>query len=223
MSKIKLILLIAGATLFMGAATAYAIEFIWRVDRFKLETGHSESFNVIKTNKAFKVKGKVGGENVEFECKAISPANLNIQTQIEGGEPGKGVEELEFGQCAPLLPVGCNQIMVSPWSRKDIEVVESEAGGKKEILFQPRFTFRMRGLECSVCLNVSGSVVAELTPENDETAKKVIKFPAASQKYRNSKGEVKEAPGLKDQNGEKASMEGEAEVELISKEEFGIT
>jgi hypothetical protein len=227
MHKIKLILVICIAVTAMGVPAAYAIEFIWRTKTAELKAGSSEPFTVIKTNKKFVIASRRGGEAIEVECK-----NLEVQAEetsdIEGGRPGVGVARLELTECKPNLPATCETVNLNgiiTFPRSPVEIVESEEGGKVLLLFRPRggtfFPLNLKGKGCSVCTSVTGSILAELTPEKEENVKKVIKFPAATSAYRNSEGQLKSTGLILSTNSESVSFKGEGEIELKSKAEFG--
>jgi hypothetical protein len=208
----------------VAAAQASAIEFIYKVNGAKLEAGkEKELVSKAKGNQVLKTT--VLGVATEITCTGVSTAGA----KIIGGKPGTSTETVKYSGCTVNKPSGCKvkegTITTNPLKNEVVEGVGASAG-KALVLFKPVSgeTFAEPKLEGGfLCpsLAVKGSVLAEPLPQKSEVAVGALKFePAESKKFKNSKGEEL-AAGLK-VGSSAATVTGEDETELSTKEKFGI-
>jgi hypothetical protein len=222
--RTKLILLAAIGILLMSAASAAAVEFIWKVQEAKLEPEQKESMNVISTVTPFKLSGNSIGGATEIECKNLSAEGANLV----GGKPGELDGAFTLTECSPKKPATCTEVYTGDQpngtllTSLDGEIVESELGEKKMLLVTVRIPFKMRGTKCPsiICEEISGEILVEVTPEDEENATKKLIFQGAKVGYRKDGGALQTA-FLDFRNGEQAFMQGEVEIGPTAKVKFG--
>ncbi len=208
----------------LAAAQASAIEFLWKVNGSKLETGQEKTLTS-KAKGAQVLKTTVIGVKVEIKCTEVSTAGA----KIIGGMPGTSSETVEYKGCTVAKPSGCTvkggTITTNPLKDEIVEGVGTSAG-KALVLFAP-VTGKVfaepkleGGLLC-LSLAVEGSVLAEANPQKEEVETGVLKFePANGKESKNSKGETKK-DGLT-VSGSASTVTGEVETKLSPAEKFGV-
>ena len=212
--------------------------FEWRVKGSALGSGATKEFTAkaapAGAHKTFVLKGKVAGEAVTLESsklKASSGATIN------GGKPGTDKETLKLEEVTVSKPAKCSvsggSITTKPLVSEIVEGVEEVSKVKTgteetNILFSPSAgsTFAELEFTGSECVlkgdkaTLEGSTVAEVQPQKEEVETERLVFGKAAKKpYRNSAGSFGSAE-LK-LEAKSATLEGEAEITLTSKEHFG--
>ena len=205
-------------------AQASAIEFVWKVNGSKLETGKEKTLTS-KAKTAQVLKASLAGVAVEISCTTVSTTGA----KIIGGLPGTSTETVEYKGCTVAKPAGCKvkgeAITTNPLKDEIVEGVGASAG-KALLLFAPvsGTTFAEPKLEGGfLCLSVAvkGSVLAEAVPQKEEVETGVLKFePANGKESKGSKGEARK-DGLT-VGGNAATVTGEVETKLSPVEKFGV-
>lgn len=222
MSNIKLALcgaLVALCICGIAAPTAaFALE--WEVNDEALEGGSKVEYG-ISDAKTFTLSGKVSGS--EFEATS-SKIHVAKGANIAGGTPGTGEAQLVLEEVKVSKPSKCT-IKGGKIETKTLKTEIVEGVGKAsvaDILYTPKSGSTMAEftLECGKATSVTltGSVLAEPSPQGEEATTNKLTFEAASKEYANSKGEKGKA-GL-EINSASATLTGEATMELNTKESF---
>ncbi len=240
MKRLKILGFALVALFAFGAVAAYAAapEDIYKVEGKKLETGEKKEITShIKSGTEFVLKGE---KTVLFvtvksttRCKKLK-LNAAEKPVIVGGTPGTSEKEkIEFEECTGEIEGKvCKGVSVEnvPTVNELVAIKKpTTLENKLGTLFKPAgggkvFT-KVVLKECPTFGNqeatVEGSAAALVSPEKTEAV-------AGSLVY-NEKEEIteiekhngtKETVGLKS-SGKKATINGTAEVELVSKEKWG--
>jgi hypothetical protein len=237
MSRARLVLLslVAALSAFaVSAASASAISFEWHVNGTLLAAGQNRTFDVTSDGKTFILKGSPSGVVSELLSNSISVQN---GAKILGGSPGTNEETVEFNGVTVDKPKECavvgGKIKTAPLTT---EIVESSNGttgtGEVYILFTPQtpttfaeFVLTNKSATETGCAanglvtSVNGSLLGLALPQRAEATLTDLDFEPASKKYRNVKGENKEAK--LEFGGAASTLSGLALVLLTSKEPFG--
>lgn len=235
MKRIRIIGLVLVALFAMSAvAEASAAEYIYQVAGAKLEPGKKKGI-VSRAKTEFVLKGeqeilfiKVKSET---KCKKLK-LNAAEEPVIVGGKPGKSEKEkIEFEECkATLGGAACKSVVIENASTNNEIVTEvAPKAGPLAILFTPAvgkvFTtvkFKSCGALGSQEAKVEGSSAALVNPEKKEGVVGLLVYNEKEEitKIKKSSG-AEEGAGLKFA-GNTATINGEAEVELTTKEEWGV-
>jgi hypothetical protein len=184
------------------------------------------------------------GSLITIEC-----ATLHSPTTLVGGVPGRDHAQIHFSECtvsghpkcdanSPDEPIGSGKINTA--AKTELVLSEKKLGSKLLDLFEPEsgttfVTLEVTALESGACptftageTKITGSVAAEVEPENTDSKEGMLKFPAspiatawrwtgsgATDKWEEVKVSLK-AFGIV-----KSEQIGLADVKLLSGEEFG--
>lgn len=226
MKQVRVLGIVAAALLALsGVAAAQAsasIEFLWKVNGSKLETGQEKTLtSKAKGNQV--LKATVIGVKSEITCTEVSTSGA----KIIGGMPGTSTETVEYKGCTVQKPSGCKVVGGTIKTNPLIDEIVEGAGsgaGNVYILFKPASgeTFAEPKLEGGLLcqsLAVKGTVLAEANPQKTEVETGVLKFEAASKEYKNFAGETKKAGTTV--GGNASTVTGEVETKLSPVEKFG--
>lgn len=241
MTRIKLAGLCLVAVFAFGALAAgqaSAAEYIYKVAGSKLEAGKTKEIRS-SDKKAFVLRGK-GLFNAEAvtTCKALK-LNAAEKPVIVGGKPGTSEKELvEFSECkATIAGAECSSVEVSNVTTKNeivTVVAPSTLKGRLASLFTPasgtefsKVKFNKCGILGNQSATVTGSTAALDEVEKTEAKVGTLNYPAAASaitevEKENSKGEKEKVKVKLESNSKAASIEGEANVELVSGEVWGV-
>jgi hypothetical protein len=241
MSKLRSILLASVAALMLGAvasATASAAgcealegeRCLWEVEGVKLPEKGTKAFTA-SANKAFVLDGKAGGEPTNIKANKLK---VEAGAILDGGNPGTGEATIVFEEVKVELPKNCSipgaKITTLTLKLELVELWKAGLGQKvDDVLFEPKkgttiAEFRIEGEKCAidgVVGKVTGKVLAQ--PTNRGTANKVVvghlKFVSKEneKEYRKHASATTEEAKLSLANNE-ATLDGEANIELVSKE-----
>jgi hypothetical protein len=222
-----LALLVVGVT---ASAASAAIQYEWKVNGTALASGNTKEFTgKDKSSGLFHLRFTAAGAAWEFTSSAIK-----FKTgKISGGKPGAGEGTLVLegiktvaGNCT--IKGGTITTRPLNW-----EIVEGSVGktgnGVPKLLFTPQVGTVVANeirFESGTCLfnsaTLEGSLLAEVGPKKEEAKVDTLNFvsTAKSVEYKNAKNEFKNS-FLTFNSVNAASITGEAETELVSKEVFG--
>jgi hypothetical protein len=206
-----------------AASGASAHEFIWKVAGAKLEAGKTKELKAkVKVGSKYILKGSAFGVQTEVECKA---QKLKAGSTINGGTPGTSEETLELEECKVLKPAGCTGVKVAATPAKN-EIVEIASNKKLGILLTPKEGAKFTTISFEGCLfnlkaEVTGSAVAEVSPEAAEASSGTLSFPTTQIKEIVKSNGTKQATGLKFA-GNEATISGESTTELAPSQMFGV-
>jgi hypothetical protein len=203
-------------------AQASATEFIYKVKGAKLEAGQEKELTS-KAETSQVLKATVLGVASEITCTKVETPGA----KIKGGVPGTSSETVHYSGCTVQKPSNCKvkegKITTNALENEIVEGVGASKG-IIEVVFRPTGkAFAEVALEGFFCptVTVEGSILAEAIPQGKEVETGLLKFePAEKNKYKNSKGEEKEA-GLK-VGGKASTTTGTVETTLSTKEVFGL-
>jgi hypothetical protein len=235
MQRVKILGVALAAVFAMSAITAtasLAAEYIFKVNGAKLEAGQTREVTS-KAKKEFVLEGEVLGVKAVTKCKK-EKLNAAEKPVIVGGIPGKSEKEkIEFSECSATVGgVACKSVTVEnvPTNNEIVTIVKPAAkAGKLATKFTPsagtKFT-EIKFKECggfgSPTAEVTGTTAALDSPEKveQETGALIWSKPEEITEVEKS-SKAKETVGLKFA-GKAATLEGEAEVTLVSKEKWGV-
>ncbi len=218
----------------VAVATASALpSHVYRVEGAKLEAGKTKEItSKVKAGSEFVLKGTQLGIKSVTKCKKIK-LNAAEKPVIVGGEPGTSEKEkIEFEECTATVGGSkCESVTVESASTKnELVTIEKPAGkkGKLATLFTPttgtvfsKVKFKKCGLFGSPEATVEGSTAALVSPEATEAVSGALIWNEAEEITEVEKqSKAKVTAGLK-AAGNLATLNGEAEVELVSKEKWG--
>jgi hypothetical protein len=237
MKRLRITGLVLVAVFAMSAvAQASGAEYIYQVAGSKLEAGKTVGL-VSRAKTEFVLKGEetILGITVKSEtkCKKLK-LNEAEKPVIVGGKPGKSEKEkIEFEECkATLGGSSCKSVTIeNAATNNEIVTVVAPASkaGDLSILFTPAsgkvFTtvkFKSCGALGSQEAKVEGMSAALVSPEKKEEVVGLLVYNEKEEitKIKKSTG-TEEEVGLKF-GGKKATINGEAEVELTTKEKWGV-
>jgi hypothetical protein len=235
MTRIKLAGLCLVAAFAFGAvavAQASAAEYAYHVKGKKLEAKEVRAIEASMKSKEFVLRGK-GVLNAEAVTKCTS---LTSGGEIIGGIPGTSAKELiEFKGCtATIAGFKCESVKVSNVETNN-EIVTVKAPAKLKprlaVLFKPatgevfsKVEFKKCGIAGSPKAEIKGKIAALVEKEKAEAVTGVLQYQTGESEItevENSKGEAIKL-GLTNEEGKKATLEGEANVSLVNKEEYGV-
>jgi hypothetical protein len=221
-------MLVAGVSA-SAASAAEPIKFEWKAAGSPLASGSSREFTLKdKGTGLFHLQGSIGGASLKISSNKLK---VTKGSKILGGKPGTASEILELEGVKVESPADCTveneKITMEELKSEIVESSKEEKGqGKAELLLAPfvgtRWAeFTLGGASCEFPITVApaGSLLVELSPQKVEEKVGQLIFEAKLKEYRNSKNEFKKA-GLTFA-GNPATLTGEAEMELVSKEAFG--
>jgi hypothetical protein len=212
---IALLSMLAVLALGVSASAAFAaVQFEWKVGGAALASGATKEFTA-KDKSPIHLGMLVGGAKYGFN---ISKLKAKSGAEIIGGRPGTsdwGSLELE-GITGEGVTKGCEPeggtIITNPLKGEIVEGANGAIGsGKVELLLAP----------------YSGNFLAETGPQKAEAKAGVLLFEPTHKENGNHQ-EYKVSPGTGTTKtaglaagGSAATLTGEAEIELVSKEAFG--
>ncbi len=219
-----------------SVASAAEAKLLWKVGG-KLLEAHATKEITTKATKTYALTGNFAGAKITIECEA---QQVKAGTQIEGGdgagETGDASGTLEFSSCRVKEFPKC-RVKEPIAARFESELAEdSGKTGKVDLLFQPAedgTTFTEVSVENNkeeVCLlkgkfPVGGTVAAEIAPaagEEATTGHLILPAKAITEVVELSEGKRTTIKVGLTLGGKEASLSGESEVKLISKEVFGV-
>jgi hypothetical protein len=238
MSRVRSITLIALTTcgLSIISIPAASAEGPFWINKAKAKISPTAIEKIVAKNVTpYILKGKAGGAAVEIECIKQTSKLANIRNLEEGIGVGEGT--LEFTECNVKAPLNC--AVTTPIRAKvRVQLVGSEKGveerkGKILALAGAKrvnniiTTIEFKNIACplnGLQARISGGVAAEITPAPGVVAKtvKLKLIEAAKTLYWNTEEPAAEEFTELNFGGEKATLSGESELELTSKEEFGV-
>jgi hypothetical protein len=224
-----LVMLVVGAT----ASAASAVQFEWKVNGSPLASGSSREV-LAKDKATIHLAVSVGGAKIEF---ASTKLKFRSGAKILGGKPGRGEDSLELEGVTVTKPANCEvpgqKIITKPLTSEIVEAAPGATGsGQARLLLTPTNEsrvwdeFEMAGSSCVLkgsIIEPVGNVLAEIGPSNTEAKVDQLKIEptgAGAHEYILSTGGVAKRTALT-YAGSAATLTGEAELELVSKEVFG--
>jgi hypothetical protein len=239
MTRIKLVGLCLVAVFAFGAvavAEAAAAEYIYKVNGKKLEASEKKEITS-KAKTEFTLTGEesVLGTKVKAitKCKKLK-LNAAEKPVIVGGTPGKSEKEkIEFEECTATLGGSkCSSVTIESASTNNeivTIVLPASKAGKLGVLFTPAsgkvFTtvkLKSCGIFGSHEAKVEGSSAALVGSEKTEAVAGTLVYSETEEITEIEKSNnTKEKVGLKFA-GNPSKINGEAEVELVSKEKWGV-
>lgn len=213
-------------------------EHIYKVEQVKLEAGKVKEITAkLKPGTEFIITGE--REIVKLKIKwEIKCKNLKLNAVekpvIIGGVPGRSEKEkFEFGECAATLGGSkCEKVaiesvltnnelvsIVAPLIKKElIAMLFTPAVGK--VFMKTKFT--KCGSFGSQEATIEGTTAAQIVPEKIDAIALVLVWRKAEEiTLVKSQNGVMSPVGLK-ATGNAASLEGEVELELLTKEKWGV-
>jgi hypothetical protein len=207
----------------------------YNVEGAKLEAGQTKEItSKAKTEFTLKGEQEILGVKVKSvtNCKKLK-LNAADKPVLVGGEPGKSEkEDIEFEECSATLGGSkCSSVTIeSALANNELVTVVSPAGkrGKLASLFTPasgkvftKIKFTKCGLFGSQSAEVEGSSTALVGSEKTEAVTGTLVYSETEEIT-----EIEKLNGTKEKTGLKfggfaATINGEAEVELVSKEKWG--
>jgi hypothetical protein len=233
MKRTKIIGLALVAVFALSAvASASAAEYIYKVAGTKLEAGITKEV-ASKAAKEFTLKGEAFGIKSVTKCKT-EKLNAAEKPVIVGGQPGKSEKEkVEFGECtATLGGAACKAAIVEnvPTVNEIVTIVlPAGKAGKLATLFTPTTGGIFTTIKLKECgafgsqeAKVEGTSAALDSPEKVEQVSGNLVWNEAEEitKVKTFAG-TEPTVGLKF-GGKAATLNGEASVELVSKENWGV-
>jgi hypothetical protein len=228
------VMLVVGVSASAASAATEPAKFEWKVNGAPLASGSSKTLTAKdKSPGLFHLGVNFSGSEVEFTSSQIK---FTSGGEIRGGTPGTGLGALVLEGVKVIKPVNCSvkEGKITTYTLES-EIVENtsaehEITGKTELLFTPSgvnpekiwTVFELEGT-CGIqgsLIKLQGNLLAAISPQKAEAKVGQLVFEGSrSKQYRNSKNEYKKA-GLTFA-GSAATLTGEAETELVSKEVFG--
>jgi hypothetical protein len=238
MRSIKIVGLTILAALALSAVAvsqAVAAEYIYKVEGKEL-TGTKEVTSKAKSSFVLKGEEEILGTKVKSEttCEKLK-LNESEKPVIGGGKPGKSEKEkVEFSSCkATVGGAKCKEVEIgNAPTKNEVVTVLAPAKDKGDLatLFSPakekeaftKIHFKSCGLLGSPEATVEGTTAALVSSEKTEATVGVLIYSGTEPVSEVEKSnKTTEKVGLK-ANGLPATISGEAEVELVSKEKYGV-
>lgn len=233
MKRIRILGLALVALFAFGAVAAYAAEpeDIYKVEGSKLE-GKEEITSKAKTEFILKGTGPLGIKS-ETKCKKLKLAAAE-KPVIVGGQPGKSEKEkIEFEECTGTVGGSkCSSVSIESASTNNELVSIVAPSGKKEklaTLFTPASGKVFTTIKLTKCgifgsqeAKVEGTSAALVSPEKIEAVTGTLVWNEKEEitEVKKHGSSSSEKVGLKF-DGNAATINGEAEVELVSKKKWG--
>ncbi|MFI5004766.1 MAG: hypothetical protein ACHQE6_07115 [Solirubrobacterales bacterium] len=219
----------------VAAAEASAAEYIYKVAGAKLEAGQTKEIKSSMKSTTFVLKGK-GVLNIESvtKCTALT-LNAAEKPVIIGGKPGTSAKEkIEFTGCtATLGGAKCEKVEVeNVVTNNEIVTVVLPATlkGRLATLFTPgvgevfsKVKFVKCGIFGSQKAEVKGKSAGLDEPKEPEEVKNWLVYATGASEITEVEKSNKEKVKVELTNeSKKATIEGEAWVELSTKEVWGV-
>jgi hypothetical protein len=238
MKHIRIIGLVLVALFMMSVIAASAAfaepEHIYKVNGAKLEAGKTQEItSKVKPGTEFVLKGTGPlGIKSETKCKKLKLA-VAEKPVIVGGTPGKSEKEkIEFEECtATVGGAKCEKVTIeSASTNNELVTIDLPAGkaGKLATLFTPvagKVFTTIKLTKCGIFgsqeAKVEGTSAALVSPEKVEAESGTLVWKEAEEitEVQNQNKEKKKIGLIF--NGKAATINGEAEVTLVSKEKWG--
>ena len=244
MSRIRIIgltLVAVFAVSAVGVASASGAEYVYKVAGAKL-VGAKEITSKAKTT--YILKGEALGVKTTVECPT---QKLSAGAAIKGGEPGTSEETVVFEGCKPTAPAECvgKKVKVenTPVKNEIVTVVKPAAKvGKLATLFTPKAgtlftTITFEGCLFNTKAEVTGTAAALDSPGKVEQKVGTLIFEEGAEEIteveclketvacisitKNKLAPFRQKVELKFA-GNRATLKGQSEVELVSKEVWGV-
>jgi hypothetical protein len=237
-----LVMLVVGVTASAASAAFEPTKFEWKVGGSPLASGASKEFTAKdKGSGLFKLKISAAGATVTLTSSKIK---VHSGAKIVGGKPGAAEETLELENvkvAAPLENCGVQEQDAGPFHGEvgkittvplKAEIVEGASGGEgiyqAELLLTPKTgtiwtEFKLTGA-CALSglePTIEGSLLAEPKPQKTEATIGNFIFESKVKGYKVSPGTGAEKTAKLEFAKSPATLTGEAEMELVSKEAFG--
>jgi hypothetical protein len=245
MTRIRLILLSMLAVFAVSAAAASTASAhrVWTLGSgtTPLPVGTTKALKVIKVNKAFELKVPLAGETIV--CKAVVLKEGTIENvEIGGKKTGRDKGIVEFSECknkgkekcivaepirVPPKGTGTTVLAENTAKTKVLDVFLPEGGEEGSVVLKPYATIKQSGTGCTApaATTVEGNgVAAEISPETHSVKKNLIfPCPRITEVIFWKNWEAGTHTKLTLNAFAFAAEEcGEAEIELTTKEEFGV-
>jgi hypothetical protein len=239
MTRIKLAgLCLVAVFAFSAVAVAQAsaaAEYTYHVEGKELAKGATKEVKASMKSKNFVLKGK-GTLEVESVTTCTS-LKLAAGGLIVGGKPGKSEKEkIEFGGCTATVGGSkCEKVEVeNVLTSNEIVTVKKPASleGDLAVLFTPgsgEVFSKIKFTKCGFIFGspkaeITGSVAALVASPKTEAVSGALQYKVGETEITevtNSEGKSKTV-GLFNEKTKKATIEGEANVELVSGEKYGV-
>jgi hypothetical protein len=234
---VGLAILAALALSALAAGQASAAEYIYRIEGKTLGAGESKEITS-SAKKEFVLKGK-GVLNVESvtTCKKLKvETGAVIEGGTEGGKPGKSKEKVIFEECSATVGgtkckggVEVENVVVT----NEIVTVSAppKLKGRLAVLFAPasgevfsKVKFKECGILGSPKAEITGTSAALVEAEKTEAEVGVLQYKTGESEISEIETSVgkKKKVELDNEKTKKSTIEGEANVVLVSKEKYGI-
>jgi hypothetical protein len=224
---LSLFLMLMTAATIPVAATALPTEGPWyHVGGAKLAEGESHAKEGTGKGSSLKQSSVVGGKEVVIKCE-----NTVGEGKIwNGSQQGEGSGKIKSTGCEV---VGISSCVVPPIVINNKGTLwyhmtnSGEKTGKIQVLLGSpsgaEVIYKLIIESCALkgTYNVTGNVAAEISPEKEEASRLKVIFPKEQQArlWQPIKGELKPSLHI---GGSEVHLEGEEEVELVSKEMAGV-
>ncbi len=214
----------------IAAAEASAAEYIYKVNGSKLEAGQTKEITAkAKTEFTFKSKGVFEVEAI-IKCRELKlePAGKSV---IIGGTPGESGVKIEYMACtATVGGTKCEKVTFIYVPLEDqIVTAVSNLVGKIVDWFKPKTGNIVATGKLTKCgifgsqeITIEGTTAALVSPEKTEQVANTLIWSISEEitKVKKSNGE-EPTVGLR-AAGKPATINGEMEVDLVSKEVWGV-
>jgi hypothetical protein len=230
MLKVRVVLL-ALVAVFVASAAASAVAQaqtgpVWHVNGSKLEAGKTKAItdkNV--AGKEAKLKGTIAGAEVVILCKTVKSSGILI-----GGSPGKDEETIEFSNCKVEGQENCVVTVANTVAQSELD--HSPTKMLTDFKTPGNFTtITIKSGEKTCLSTVSNAPVkvasgdtyglaCENEPEGTEAEVNILSCPETAIKTVEQNGKTA-GVGL-EFDGKPAIFSDKAEVELVTKEKFGV-
>jgi len=232
------LLAVAAAGASASAASA-AIRFEWNVNGSPLAAGKTKAISAKATpGHPLTLRSSFGGAAIELSSSQIS---LESGADIAGGSPGTGEATLLLAAVKVAKPGNCGVKEVGAGEQAEkikttllkpeiVEAATAGAGtGNAELLLAPKTPtspwaqFEFTGASCTLkgsIVVLKGALLVEAGPQKTEAKVEQLTFEAKFKEYRTSANQFHTTK--LEWGGTAATLTGEAETELVSKETFGL-
>jgi hypothetical protein len=214
----------------IAATQASATEYIYKVEGTTLGAGQTKEITAnAGTEFTFTSKGAFEIEAI-VKCRELklSPAEKSI---IVGGTPGTSSIKIEYEICtATVGGTRCEKVTFTYVPLEDqIVTAASNLIGKIVDWFKPKTGKVMMTSKLTKCgifgsqeVTIEGTTAALVSPEKSEQVANALIWSAAEEitEIEKSNG-TREKVGLK-ANSKLATFDGKMEIELVSKEKWGV-
>ncbi len=215
-----------------ATAEASATEYLYKVNGSNLEAGQTKEITAkAKTEFTITAEETILGTKIRaiIKCGGLKLAAAE-KPKITGGIPGRSEERIEYERCtATLGGTRCERVVIVNISWANLIVKALASIAKIAIAFKPLIGKVMMTTTLTKCgifgsheMKIEGTTAALVIPEKAEQVAGVLVWSEAEPitEIENSSGS-KEKIGLKFA-GNPATINGEMEVELVSREKWGV-